>query len=363
MRQPVRLVPEAAAASLRAPSRARLAAGEPAEDDAFPRITIYARIPGETRLLAIGPMSAEHPLSGGRGALLVLALVVALLVGSALLLRPMRRRLDSLGRAADALGRGDLRQRVDVGEPDAIGTLAVSFNRMAADIERLVAGREELLHVVSHELRTPLQRMHFALAGLGTPDEAGRARALLRLDRDLDEMENLIGELLTYARLGHDVPASRAAFAAAPFDAAPLVTDLAERLGGQRPGVTLECRVSGPLDVAVEARLVRRALSNLVVNAVRHARSRVVVRAERAGGTLVFEVADDGPGVPPADRERIFEPFRRLAPEDGDERGFGLGLAIVRRIASAHGGTVEVGTAEIGGARFRLVLPAAVRPA
>ena len=137
--------------------------------------------------------------------------------------------------------------------------------------------------------------------------------------------------------------------------------ELCETLTPPAGAVKLALRgsVDGTLDVPGERRLVRRALSNLISNALRHARSHVEVAVRRDGGQIHIEVDDDGPGVPPSDREHIFEPFwrREDGRDDAPARGFGLGLAIVRRIALRSGGRVEVSTAPtLGGARFQLSL-------
>jgi two-component system sensor histidine kinase RstB len=240
------------------------------------------------------------------------------------------------------------------------GRRGASFNRMADEIDRLVAGQRELLHVVSHELRTPLQRIHFALEKVRrAPAGEERERAIARMERDLDELDQLIEELLTWTRL-REGPRGEAG----AVDVAELAAELCELLGEGREGVAVGLAVEGgggdeTIRAAGEPRLVRRAVSNLVVNAIRHARARVQVTVRAGGERVEIDVDDDGGGVPEADRERVFEPFFRR--DDGrDAGGAGLGLAIVRRIADRSGGSaLALASPALGGARFRLVLPAA----
>lgn len=320
--------------------------------------------PTRTAVLSADAMQRAHlqRLFGSQGALrqgplLPTLLMAGLLVGLYLSLRPIRQRLRRLAATSDRLGSGDLAARADEGNKDVIGVLARSFNQMAAQLQRLVSAQQEILRVVSHELRTPLQRLHFLIEQVrDTHDEAARAKALERMECDLAELDHLIDELLTYSRLedGSAIEQRR-------VDAGAIVLELCETLAPPTGTVKLVLRgsIEGPLDVPGERRLVRRALSNLISNALRHARSRVEVAVQRKAGHLCIQVEDDGPGVPLANRERIFEPFwcQQAGRDEARAPGFGLGLAIVRRIALRGGGDVEVFTSQpLGGAGFQLRL-------
>lgn len=228
---------------------------------------------------------------------------------------------------------------------------------MAEELQRLIADREELLYMTSHELRTPIQRMHFGLERAREARQPGeRERALDRMDRDISELDQLIEELLTYVRLKE-----RRALPGAPVDVRGVIEELCETMSDTPAGRALVAPdpSESPLTVTVEARLIRRATSNLIVNALRYARSRVEVTVRREGQSIFIHVDDDGPGIPAAHRARVFEPFHRLDDERTQEsHGFGLGLAIVRRIAEVHGGSVAALASELGGARLRLSFPA-----
>jgi two-component system sensor histidine kinase RstB len=333
-------------------AEAQLDRGEPVLRGPNSDLHVYVRIPGTARVLREGPLLRANPVGGSRAAALLVAVLAGLLLGVHLLLRPIRRRLGALAEAAERLGEGNIQARAVPGPPDVIGGLAGSFNRMADRIQRLFALQQELLLVVSHELRTPLQRMHFRLEAARDPGP-DREEQFIKLDRDIEELGSLVDELLTYARLKEaDLDRERT-------DLRPM---LAEVVAGLQPlprSVTIQVESpETPLLAAVDRRLLCRAVGNLAVNAARHARSRVRIGAALESGAVTIDVDDDGEGVPEAERDRIFEPFQRLAtPRTRAGAGFGLGLAIVRRVAERHGGNVRALSADLGGARFRLSLP------
>lgn len=341
--------------------REKLDRGEVVSADGyFLRAVLYVRIGATDQVLRFGPLNPTHPLGGGRGLGLLLAGFCGLSFGVYLLVRPLRRRLGELSRAAYAFGSGELTARAVVDSPDAIGTVAAAFNRMAHEIQRLIASQRELLRMVSHELRTPLQRMHFALERIRkAADPEQRGDALRRMERDLGELDALIDELLTYVRLQHDAPLQRQAVALPQ-----LIAEVVETQSELTEEVTLHHAAPPKAlpPVMTNARLLRRALGNLIENGLRNARSRVQVSLQHCGAQLFIDVEDDGPGVPAAERERIFEPFQHLEHDNRRQRGSsgcGLGLAIVRRIAEHHHGTIAVAESDLGGARFRLTLPLA----
>jgi two-component system sensor histidine kinase RstB len=324
----------------------------------FLRSVLYVRIGTTDRVLRFGPLHPTHPLGGARGIGILLLGFCGLSVGVYLLVRPLSRRLGELSRAAYAFGSGDLTARAIVDSPDSIGTVASAFNRMAQEIQRLIASQRELLRMVSHELRTPLQRMHFTLERIRKAEETEqRGEELRRMERDLGELDSLIDELLTYVRLQHDAPLQRQT-----VDLQRLIDEVVATQAELTDEVSLHHSTSLSELPAVQSneRMLRRALDNLVANGLRSARSRVEVSVTRSRTQLCIAIDDDGPGVPTADRELIFEPFARL--DNGQQRGqtgCGLGLAIVRRIAERHQGTIAVDESRLGGARFRLTLPLA----
>jgi signal transduction histidine kinase len=281
----------------------------------------------------------------------VLAVVVWWAVGRAL--RPveaMRTRVDEISGAR-------LDQRVP--EPrtaDEIGRLARTMNAMLARLQESAERQRRFVGDASHELRSPLTRMRTELevdrAHPQTADLAGTADSVLA---EVDGMQRLVDDLLLLARgdAGALPPEDRGV-----VDVHDLVDDLA---GGRRgPGrPRIDVQGNGPVQVRGDRGQLERAVGNLLDNAVRHAAGHVVVAVDEApDGTVALIVEDDGPGIPPVDRERVFERFTRLdeARSTGDG-GAGLGLAIARDIVERHGGSLVLDPSVLVGARFVLRLP------
>lgn len=344
-RQPIDLVPRAATlAGFDEADRSRLARGETVIGLTPRGPVIHVPLPAQPLVARLGPL--EHPLPRIDPVVVVLvACLVGLAAASTWMLRPLQRDLDHLAATASRLGGGDLHVRAHLPEAAPTAELGAAFDGMADRVESLVRSREELLAAVSHELRTPLQRLRFALDLL--PDAPQRQRE--KLQGDVDELDALVEELLQWSRL--DAPDRLRRARVDLLDLAHAAADDARRLA-PACDVTVQGR---PCLLDADEPLIARALGNLLSNAVRWAQARVVVDVAPDG---VVTVDDDGPGIPRADRERVFEPFTRLdAARTRDAGGVGLGLAMVRRIARAHGGDVEAMDGPLGGARLRLVLP------
>lgn len=283
-------------------------------------------------------------------------LMLAVLLGIVLYfwVRPHWRDLEKLRLAAERFGDNDLSVRIQLSKRSNIRDLAGHFNLMAARIEGLIANQRELTNAVSHELRTPIARLSFELDQLKQQPDASQNRELIAdMYADLGELEEMVSELLTYASLerGATVITRENIQAANWLDS--VVGSVA--LEAEAAGVQLlivDCRVD---EVRIEPRFMARAVINLLRNAIRYAEQRVEVSLVRIGDQYEVQVNDDGPGVPLAGREKIFEPFSRLdASRDRRTGGFGLGLALVRRVSQSHGGQVEVGDSPWGGASFRM---------
>lgn len=283
-------------------------------------------------------------------------MMLAVLLGIVLYfwVRPHWRDLEKLRLAAERFGDNDLSVRIQLSKRSNIRDLAGHFNLMAARIEGLIANQRELTNAVSHELRTPIARLSFELDQLKQQPDASQNRELIAdMYADLGELEEMVSELLTYASLerGATVITRENIQAANWLDS--VVGSVA--LEAEAAGVQLlivDCRVD---EVRIEPRFMARAVINLLRNAIRYAEQRVEVSLVRVGDQYEVQVNDDGPGVPLAGREKIFEPFSRLdASRDRRTGGFGLGLALVRRVSQSHGGQVEVGNSPWGGASFRM---------
>ncbi|MCA3790329.1 ATP-binding protein, partial [Burkholderia sp.] len=274
------------------------------------------------------------------------------------------RDIRRLQEAARTFGAGTLSTRVKLSGKSNIYELSQQFNDMAARIEASIKQQREMMHGISHELKTPLARLEFGLALLAEPDETGRMRERRdALRRDVRELDELVTELLTIGRLeqGASELAPMEVVVDALIDsvAGNVANDVADR------GITLDVSALGaPATHVCDPKLVARALLNLIRNGARYASHKVLLAAAAdATGALVLSVDDDGPGIPAAERARVFEPFQRLdSSRDRQTGGFGLGLAIVRRVAQVHGGDVRLEDSPLGGARFVITLPPLTLP-
>lgn len=279
-----------------------------------------------------------------------LALLITLAVVQ-VVARGLTSPLREMTAAARAMARGDYQRRVRATSRDEVGELAAAFNQMAADLAAVDVHRRELIANVSHELRTPITALHAVLEnlvdGVVEPDPETLRTALNQTDR----LSRLVAELLDLARLdARAVPLSRETFAVEPF--------LAEaRAQAAVAGVRIDVQPPDLLAIADPARL-HQVVANLLDNAGRHSPpgAEIVLRAAALGpaGGLLLEVADDGPGIAPADQARVFERFIRGGADDG---GTGLGLAIARWAVQLHGGQIEV-VGDPPGCRIQVTLPA-----
>ena len=274
------------------------------------------------------------------------------------------RDLRKLQEAARAFGAGTLSTRVKLSGKSNIDELSKQFNDMAERIEASIKQQRDMMHGISHELKTPLARLEFGLALLAEPDDTERMRERRdALRRDVRELDELVTELLTIGRLEQGasqlVPMEIVVDALIDSVAGNVANDIADC------GIALDVSTLGvPATHVCDPKLVARALLNLIRNGARYASRKVLLSAARdRSGALVLSVDDDGPGIPAAERTRVFEPFQRLdSSRDRQTGGFGLGLAIVRRVALVHGGDVRLEDSPLGGARFVITLPARTLP-
>jgi signal transduction histidine kinase len=282
--------------------------------------------------------------------------VVLTVTASALVGVPLVRRLRRVRHAIGELGRGNWTARMDPATEGALSDLADSINRTAEQLQRQFQDREALLQAVSHEMGTPLARMRFHVELFERQlTTAEHGRRLEALSRDLDELDDLSSELVSW--MENDA----ATAAKTSFDVRSVIEALIQ-LERERTGQPLCITLAvapGVIQLRADVRLFERAVENLLRNALRYAQSRVVVEVGAKPGTVVVEIRDDGPGIPPDQWTRVLEPFVRIdTARTRAHRGLGLGLAIVRRIVDAHGGQVTVGHAAEGGTLIRTTWPA-----
>lgn len=301
------------------------------------------QLPDGRWLVARQVRERPNPIFWIAAALGLVAIAVA--VAAFPVVRGLGRRLERLRAGVDRLGGGDLAARVKVEGRDEVAALAESFNRSAQRIEELVAAHRLLLANASHELRTPLARIAVAAALLG---QNADPKTRDSLKQDVAELDQLIEQILLASRL-EAVPTLEHR---EPVDLLALAAEEASHYDLEATGQ--------PVTVSGDRTLLRRLVRNLVENAQRYGGAGPIdVSVTREGGRAVLNVSDRGPGVPEAERQRIFEPFYRLAGGAETGRGSGLGLALVLDIARRHGGDAVCLAAEGGGSRFRVDLPVA----
>ncbi len=318
-------------------------------------IYVFSGIVDTPWVLEIGPLYQMNPyppqllvLIGALG-LSLIGLIVYLLV------RSLEQRLRGLEGAATRIASGRLDARVPALGADSVGRLASSFNAMAEHLQTSLSTQRELVRAVSHELRTPVARLRFGLEMLADCESAEERRDKLNaLDKDIDQLDRLIDEILTYARLEEGTPNIEFQ----PVYVREICEQLVAELDGIRGEIAVEVAGAEDLTLDGDPRYLHRILQNLVTNALRYANSRVRMTLSEEGDRVVLDVDDDGKGIPEHQRERVFKPFARLdKSRHRASGGYGLGLSIVKRVVDWHGGAIQISESEWGGARFRVILP------
>ena len=276
----------------------------------------------------------------GWGALtLVLSLGAAWLIASTI-----AGPLSALARAAQLVGRGETPAPLAEGGPKELRTVAAAFNRMTSDLAGMERERAMVLAGISHDLRTPLSRLRLALEMSGAEPSVAEG-----MGADIGEIDAVIGQFLDFAR-GESERRE-------PCDLGALCREIAEHYARLGKVVTMTGS-AGAVTLPAARLAVRRAVVNLVDNALRHAGEPVEIGVRREGGAAVVEVLDRGPGIPAGESERLKRPFTRLEESRAGAGGAGLGLAIVERVARAHRGRLDLAARPGGGLAARLVLAA-----
>lgn len=287
---------------------------------------------------------------------LLLTLVFYLgLAGMLLLwLLPLTRSLTRLNRAAAAFGQGELQVRVNSGQFSYLYQLEQSFNRMAGQIEQLVADNKLLAGSLSHDLRTPLACLRFGLEAAESSRDIDKVRTYLtRMDKELTNMEDMLAAFLEYASMQRHAMQ----LALQPIALDSLLIGLIEdcRPLADAKKVKISTDMQSELSAKIDRHWFYRALQNLLTNAIQYANSQVKITAMQQDEQLVLRIEDDGEGIPVDQQQQIFAPLVRLeSSRTRQQAGYGLGLAIVKRVMEWHQWQVTTGNAELGGAAFIL---------
>ena len=270
-----------------------------------------------------------------------LALLVLALIGAWFIASELSRPLAAIAVAAREVGRGQAPAPLAESGPREMRTVSVAFNKMAGDLASMERERALVLAGISHDLRTPLSRLRLALEMSGADPATAEA-----MSADVDEIDAVIGQFLDFAR-GEDEPLVEG-------DLDALVAEVIEGYRRRDTDIVFRAGALRPARFAPQA--LRRAVANLIDNALRYAREPLEVATRREGSRALLEVMDRGPGIPPGQAERLKRPFTRLDEARSGAGGAGLGLAIVERIARAHGGKLELLPRNGGGLIARMTL-------
>lgn len=323
-------------------------------------ISIISPIPGSTsQVLVMGPVPLFNwmPFQLATGITLLSLFVLSLGVYG--LLVPMQRKLREVSYALNKMKSGNMSLRLPVEGSDEMSTLASSYNNMSDHIQRLIEAQRELMRAVSHELRTPVARIRFGVEMMADEDDYDyRLQQVEQIDKDIEALNTLIDEIMTYAKLEQGMPSIEFE----QIDLYDVLNQVAQETEALKTQKIIDLYPM-PVAVTVEAerRYLHRVIQNLVGNAIRYCDHKTLISGglDQDGQAYVC-VEDDGPGIPEIDRARIFEAFARL--DDSRTRasgGYGLGLSIVSRIAFWFGGTIQVDQSPtLGGARFTMTWPA-----
>ncbi|WP_199951872.1 sensor histidine kinase BfmS [Acinetobacter pittii] len=323
-------------------------------------ISIVSPIPNQpTRVLVLGPVPMFNWMPLQLSAGITLFSLFLLSLGVYGLILPLERKIRQVRYALNRMKSGDLSLRVSIEGSDEMANLASSYNNMSDHIQRLIEAQRELMRAVSHELRTPVARIRFGTEMLAEEDDYNhRMHQVDMIDKDIEALNTLIDEIMTYAKLEQGTPSL-------DFDEITLF-DVLDQVAVETEALKTQKEielVAPPLYVKVDAerRYLHRVVQNLVGNAVRYCDNKVrITGGIHSDGMAFVCVEDDGAGIPEQDRKRVFEAFARL--DDSRTRasgGYGLGLSIVSRIAYWFGGEIKVDESPtLGGARFIMTWPA-----
>lgn len=312
-----------------------------------------------SQVLVLGPIPLFNWMPVQLAAGITLLSLFVLSLGVYGLLVPMQRKVRQVNHALNGMKAGDMSIRLPVDGSDEMASLASSYNSMSDHIQRLIEAQRELMRAVSHELRTPVARIRFGMEMLAEDDDYdSRLQQVDMIDKDIEALNNLIDEIMTYAKLEQGTPS---------FDYEKVVLlEVLEQVAMETEALKTQKEIilDAPpeyLEVDAEYRYLHRVVQNLVGNAIRYCDNKVMISGGvNDHGKAYICVEDDGAGIPEQDRERVFEAFARL--DDSRTRasgGYGLGLSIVSRIAYWFGGEIRVDESPtLGGARFIMTWPA-----
>lgn len=268
----------------------------------------------------------------------------------------LQRKINRINITAESFGKGDLNARAPTKNSRVLGNLNRAFNDMAQRIQSLINGHKLLVNAVSHELRSPITRLRLQLDMLSDENLTQQQQVYVAgINDDVDELDELVDEMLTYAKLERSEPGMQLN--------AISISELCEQALPQlqrESEMQMSWTLSADDKVRADQRYIRRAINNLIRNAFNYAHSQVHIETHIEPDALLLIIEDDGPGIPVPMRANLFEPFARIdKSRDRESGGWGLGLAIVHQIVRWHQGKIEIQDSALGGAKFVIRLPLA----
>lgn len=315
--------------------------------------TFIQHIPRSHYVLSVGPIPYLFFLHQMRLLDVMLLAFIGLSLGLPVFIwmRPHWQEMLQLEKMAHDFGSGKLNSRTRFDSASSMFRLGIAFNQMAENITTLIASKKQLLDGIAHELRTPLVRLRYRLEMSSKLPE----REMRALNRDIDQLESLIDELLTYARL--DRPQVELNMVIIELN--EWINERISDLRSLHPKLEIQLETQGGhTRCAIDLRLMERALDNLVNNALRYCQQRLRISLWFDQNRGYLQIEDDGPGIPETERQNVFEPFVRLDPSrDRKTGGCGLGLAIVHSITLAFQGDIQIASSPLGGALIRMSWP------
>lgn len=325
-------------------------------DDKQGEAWFYQKLDNGNDTIVIGPIMIEPDSS--TNLLVNLFFFVGLAFIVFIWAWPISKGIRKLTDAATSFGQGDFAVRASVETSAPLVALVKHFNAMATRIQRLIKSHKELSHAVSHELRTPIARIRFAMEMVReVEDKSQQNKYLKTMDDNIEELDGLVDELLTYARFDREEPDINIA----QHDLVAVTNNVVDKFKLTHQHLDIRCLNPShpPINCAFDKDAIERALDNLVRNACRYAKAKIHAHIQIDSKQVSLIVDDDGLGVPKEFRQQLFDPFVRLdQSRDRNSGGIGLGLAMVKRLVELHQGQASVASAEaLGGARFTLTWP------
>lgn len=324
--------------------------GEPLEYETDNNLSIHFIVPSKKQVLVfIIPPIGKESHNNTLQLLLTSVFYLGILMVVLIWLYPLIKQLRQLRQTAKAFGEGHLQQRIQINSASYIASIENEFNHMAEQIETLISDNKLLSDAVAHDLRTPLARLRFGIEVLQeTEKPETRDKYQRHLSRDIDEMERLVNILLSYARIEQ----SMMAVEQQSVDLNELISQCVGALANN--GKIIQWHAKGVATVVGDVNYLRMLINNLLDNAQQYADKEISLKVERYDSKLQFIISDDGSGITKEKRDELLKPFMR-GDQAQEKPGYGMGLAIVSRIAKLHHATLDItDSAELGGAEFRL---------